>query len=345
MAIDSIDKLSKALPLTDNEKKWKESPVSLPVLITDYFLNLIDKDDMNDPLRRQVVPSCEENINSALEDADPLAEESHSHGERLIHRYKNRVAFLATDYCFQYCRHCFRRRFTGNMTGPASKEEVHNASLYIKEHPEIREMLFTGGDVLTLSDSTIKSMLTEFRKANPKLIIRICTRACAVNPERITPALINVFRELNTAPFFLMTQFNHPRELTPQAVKAVSMFVDAGIPAMNQSVLLKGVNDDADTLEDLCNSLLFNRIKPYYLFQGDLVTGTSSFRVPVAKGLELEKELRKRLSGLAMPSYTADLPDGGGKIPLCGNYIEGYENGVWVFKTLTGQTRSYPDPE
>lgn len=344
MSVKSLEELQNILNLTDAEKSWHESPISLPVLITDYYMNLIDKKNPDDPLRKQVVPSSKENLNLNLEDNDPLREETHSKGKRLIHRYTNRVAFLATDICFQYCRHCFRRRFTGNMQGKASKEEVLNTAEYLTKHPEIKEMLFTGGDVLTLSDNEIFEMLSTFRKANPKLIIRICTRACAVFPERITDNLIDVFKQLNTAPFYLMTQFNHPRELTDQAVQAVAKFVDAGIPAMNQSVLLRGVNDNADVLEELSNKLLFARIKPYYLFQGDLVTGTGEFRVPLAKGMKLEKELRQRVSGLGMPAYTADLPDGGGKVPLSGCYVEGFENGVWNLRTLTGQLRSYPDP-
>lgn len=345
MPITSLEDLKSKLPLSEDELKWKESPTSLPIRITDYYFNLLDKNDMSDPLRKQAVPSCRENINMDLESSDPLMEVKHSTFKRLIHRYPNRVAFLGTDLCFQYCRHCFRRRFTGTMQGPATEDDVKKASEYLKDNLQIKEMLFTGGDVLTLSDSQIDYMIGSFRQANPNLIIRICTRSCAVFPQRVTPSLISIFKKYNTAPFFLMTQFNHPRELTKEAIEAVSKFVDNGIPAMNQSVLLRGVNDDVDILEELCNKLLFNRIKPYYLFQGDLVSGTSDFRVPLQKGMEIEVELRKRLSGLALPSYTADLPDGGGKIPLCQNYVEGYEDGIWKLRTLTGQIKSYPDPQ
>jgi len=165
----------------------------------------------------------------------------------------------------------------------------------------------------------------------------------AAYPQRITPALVAIIKKFDTAPFFLMTQFNHPRELTKEAVAAVGLFVDAGIPAMNQSVLLKGVNDDAPTLEELCNKLIFSRIKPYYLFQGDLVEGTSHFRVPLEKGLALEKELRRRLSGLAMPLYAVDLPQGGGKVPLTEGYLQESSGcAVWNFTTVEGKKRSYP---
>ena len=345
MAITTIDELKTRLELTKSELNWKESPISVPLRITDYYFNLIDKNDINDPLRRQCVPSDKENIISKLENPDPLAEVSHSPNLRLIHRYSNRVAFLATDLCAQYCRHCFRRRFTGNMEGPANDKDIEQTCSYLCEHPEIKEMLFTGGDPLTLTDNQIEKMIASFREASSKLVIRICTRIPVVEPDRITEELINIFRKYNTAPFYLMTQFNHPKELTEESINAVSKFIDAGIPAMNQSVLLRGVNDNADTLEELCNKLVFARIKPYYLFQGDLVSGTSSFRVPLEKGLAIEKELRQRLSGLAMPAYTADLPQGGGKIPLSACYIESVENGVWHLKTPAGEKRFYPDPE
>ncbi len=347
MAITTLEQLEERLDLTPEEKAWKPSPTSVPLCITEHYFSLLDPSDKADPLRRQVVPTCNENRSSRTETADPLMEVGHSHGERLVHRYGNRVAFLATDICPMYCRHCFRRRFTGNMMGPASEKDISDACAYLKANAQIREMLLTGGDPLTLSDGQLDHMVGCFREARPDLIIRICTRYPVSQPERITKDLVAMFKAHSSAPFYLMTQFNHPRELTKQSIAAVSLFVDAGIPAMNQSVLLRGVNDDADTLEELCNKLLFNRIKPYYLFQGDMVVGTEYFRVPIKRGLELEHELRLRLSGLAMPNYVCDLPDGGGKIPLCGNYIlkePDKEKGSWTFRTPEGEFRSVEDP-
>lgn len=345
--ITTIEQLSKVLDLTPDELAWKESPISVPLSITEHFLSLIDPSDPKDPIRRQVVPTCKENYISDVESEDPLAEVPHSHGDRLIHRYPSRVNFLSTDICPAYCRHCFRRRFTGNLLGPASEKDIQSAASYLKDHQEVKELLLSGGDPLTMSDSMLDHIIGEFRKASPNLIIRICTRFPAYMPSRITEDLVQVFKKHNTAPFYLMTQFNHPRELTQASIKAVSMFVDAGIPAMNQSVLLRGVNDNADVLEELCNKLLFNRIKPYYLFQGDMVSGTSDFRVSLEKGMEIERELRLRLSGLAMPNYTADLPDGGGKVPLCGSYIisQDKEKGSWNFRTPEGETRVLTDPQ
>ncbi len=341
--ITTIAQLERHLSLTDEEKAFDNLEGVLPIAIPSYFLGLIDADDPNDPLRIQVVPTISEGERLAEEDIDPLAEKSYSVTTRLIHRYPSRVAFLTTDRCAMYCRHCFRRRFTGTFQGPATKSEIEEASSYLREHKEVKEILLTGGDMMTLSDQKIEELISQFREAREDLVIRLCTRMPAAYPARITGALIAIFRRFDTAPFYLMTQFNHPRELTREAVDAVSMFVDAGIPAMNQSVLLKGVNDDVETLEELCNKLVFSRIKPYYLFQGDLVEGTSHFRVPLQKGLALEKELRRRISGLAMPLYAVDLPQGGGKVPLTEGYLEeSHGCAMWNFTTVEGKKRSYP---
>ncbi len=346
--IHSMEELKAYLNLTQEELAWHESPISVPLSITAHYLALIDPNDPRDPLRRQVVPTAKENLQASTESDDPLAEVPHSKTERLIHRYTNRVAFLATDLCPMYCRHCFRRRFTGNLLGPASKEDIQKAASYLAQHKEVREILITGGDPLTLSNEQLDYLITTLRKASPRLIIRLCTRYPVSQPTRITQELVDLLKKHNSAPFYLLTQFNHPREITAQSIQAVSRFVDAGIPALNQTVLLRGVNDNPDTLEELCNNLLFNRIKPYYLFQGDMVTGTADFRVPLRRGMEIERELRRRLSGLAMPNYCADLPQGGGKVPLCGSYIEeepDKEKGSWKFRTPDGDYRILTDPQ
>ncbi|MDT4761906.1 KamA family radical SAM protein [Sphaerochaeta sp. PS] len=341
--VTTLAQLETYLSLSEEELAYSSLEGVLPLAIPSYFLSLLDKDDPKDPLRIQVVPTIREGENHHEEGLDPLAEEEHSVTERLIHRYPSRVAFLVTDVCAMYCRHCFRRRFTGTFQGPASKAQIEEAASYVKAHGEIKEILLTGGDMMTLSDSKIDELIASFRSARPDLVIRLCTRMPAANPMRITDSLVAIFKKYTTAPFYLMTQFNHPRELTEEAVAAVAKFVDAGIPAMNQSVLLRGVNDNVDVLEQLCNKLVFSRIKPYYLFQGDLVAGTSHFRVPLERGLALEKELRKRLSGLAMPVYAVDLPQGGGKVPLSGGYLQETNTcAEWTFTTIEGKTRTYP---
>jgi lysine 2,3-aminomutase len=344
--ITTYSELQSYLNLSEEERTFNnEDKTSLPLRIPSYFLQLIDPSNPQDPLRRQVVPTCNEQQVFEQEQIDPLREVSHSVSDRLIHRYPSRAAFLTTDICPIHCRHCFRRRFTGTFQGPASELQTLDAANYVGAHPQIKEVLFTGGDVLTLSDDHLASMIKTFRDIRKDLIIRICTRMPASYPMRITKDLITMLTQFDTAPFYLMTQFNHSRELTKKAIAAVRLFIDAGIPAMNQTVLLRGVNDTPDTLQELCETLLFNRIKPYYLFQGDLVVGTNHFRVSIQKGLALEAELRRRVSGLAMPTYAIDLPDGGGKIPLTQGYLSEQSGcGVWHFKTVEGEKRSYPDP-
>ena len=344
MTITDMEQLSGIIELTDEEKAWNpEGPSTLPLLISEDILALID----NPAIRKQFVPSAEENEDT-VGSLDPQEEKDHAGTERLIHRYRSRAAFYTTDRCFSYCRHCFRRRFTGHLAGPASENDIRSAASYISEHREIREVLLTGGDMFTLSDSRIDAMLSIFKENCPGVIFRLCTRAVATCPERFTDKLMEVIRKHSSgAPLFLMTQFNHPAELTEKAVKAVSAFVDSGIPAFNQSVLLKGVNDDEKTLIELSEKLLMARIKPYYLFQDDPVRGTSHFRVSIERGLEIEKNIRRELSGLGMPQYTADLPDGGGKVILTYEYYKGstLENGRtrYIFETPEGETRYYPE--
>ncbi len=344
--VTTKEALQHYLILKEDEISFDEHlSCSLPMKIPSYFLSLINPEDPEDPLRRQVVPTREEQIIESKGTIDPLEEVRYSVTDRLIHRYESRVAFLTTDICPMYCRHCFRRRFTGTFQGPASKTQISEAATYVADHKEVTEILLTGGDVLTLSDTRLESMIRAFRSKRPDLVIRLCSRMPASYPMRITDSLITMLKQFSSAPFYLMCQFNHPRELTQQAVEAIDRFVEAGIPAMNQTVLLRGVNNDADVLAELCNRLVSHRIKPYYLFQGDLVEGTAHFRVPVQKGLLLEEQLRKRLSGLAMPVYAIDLPEGGGKVPLGRNYLLGKnEQGEWMFKNTEGVIRTYPDP-
>ena len=342
MAITDIEGLSRYITLKEDEMAWKEDGENtLPLLISDHIAPLLS----SDAIRRQFVPSSKENEDT-VGTLDPQEEEENSHLGRLVHRYHNRAAFLVTDRCFAYCRHCFRRRFTGKLTGEASESEIRTAAGYIKEHAEIKEVLLTGGDIFTLSDQHIDRMLSIFKKECPSVIFRLCTRAVATNPARFTQPLYDVIRKNQAgAPFYLMTQFNHPLELTADAVEAVEGFIKLGIPAFNQTVLLKGVNDDEATLIELSEKLLLNRIKPYYLFQGDLVKGTRHLRVPLERGLEIEKNIRAELSGLGMPQYTIDLPEGGGKVILTHSYLIGKDNGTYIFSTPEGKIRHYPDAQ
>lgn len=338
--ISNLKELQRVISLTEKEKNWKENMEStLPILISDNIISLINIPE----IKKQFVPTDDENLDT-LGNLDPLREVEHSLSSRLIHRYKNRAAFLVTDRCFAYCRHCFRRRFTGTMTGPAPDNEIKEACEYLKHHSEIKEVLLTGGDLMTLSDSSLDKLLSAFKSAREDIIYRLCTRCHVSNPDRFTPAFFAMLeKHTHGAPFYLMTQFNHPLELTDKAINALNGFIKLGIPMMNQCVLLRDVNDNVETQVELCNKLLVNRIKPYYLFQGDLVKGTTHLRVPLSKGLELEAKMREELSGLSMPQYTIDLPDGGGKVALTKNHIIGRDGNVWLFSTPEGEMRRYPE--
>lgn len=335
------------LELTESEQQWFSTQGdTLPLLISRYYLGLIDPNDPDDPLRRQVVPSVQEFQIEQLEVSDPLAEVSHSVFPRLVHRYANRVALLVTDTCATYCRHCFRRRFTASECSTITASELDAIVRYLQEHTEVKEMLLTGGDPLTLSDTHLERIITTIRQGRSDLVLRLCTRMPATFPMRVTEKLMTILKRHTSSALYVMTQFNHWREITSESRQAVARFVDAGIPVMNQTVLLRGVNDDVDTLERLMDTLVSIRVKPYYLFQGDLVGGTAHLRVPLAQGLRIEAELRRRLSGLAMPIYAIDLPEGGGKVPLGASYLRGKDkDGLWEFSTVSKEIRRYPDPE
>ncbi len=340
MTVTTLEELGKLISLTDDERKWDENgPSTLPLLISDNIVPLLG----NPAIRRQFVPSAEENEDTCGT-LDPQMEKEYSVTPRLVRRYHNRAAFLVTDRCFAYCRHCFRRRFAGSMVGPCSDREIGEVASFLKNHGEIREVLLTGGDMFTLSDERIDYLLSTLKEAREDVIYRLCTRALVSNPARFTPSLFSVIEKSNHgAPFYLMTQFNHPGEITQKAEEVMKDFVKAGIPMMNQTVLLKGVNDSLSVQAELSEKLLMNRVKPYYLFQGDLVKGTRHLRVPVTEGLRLEAEMRRELSGLGMPVYTIDLPQGGGKVPLSNCYLKSLDNGIWTIITPDGETRHYPD--
>lgn len=342
MYIKTKKDLEKRLVLKEDEKKWSEDMPHLPILISDHIFSLIDPDDPDDPIRRQFVPSCLEEEDN-VGDMDPLEEVRNEKAKRFIHTYENRAVLLMTDRCFSYCRHCFRRRFTGTEIGEVRDEELEEIGAYIKEHSEIKEILLSGGDMFTISNKRIDQILSFLKARRDDIILRLCTRALVSEPKRFDDELFSVLRKNQKgAPYFLMTQFNHPREITAKSIGIINKFIDIGIIPFNQSVLLKGVNDSADIQVELAEKLLLNRIKPYYLFQGDLVKGTRHLRVDVKKGLEIEKEMRKRLSGLAMPAYTMDLPQGGGKVIMTYNYYIGEDEDGYKIESPFGGKRDYP---
>lgn len=314
--------------------------MSLPFFVSPYFRALADKFP---ELAKQVFPSDKENVVLDYEDADPLFDKANMVCSRLVHRYTDRVLVLVTDRCASFCRFCFRRHFTASGSRDISASELELVVDYISSHPEVREVLLSGGDPLMLSNDAVEKILSAIRAVRQELVIRIGSRVPAFLPQRIDDALVSVVKKYR--PVWLICHFNHPSELTDSAVAGLMRFIDAGIPVANQAVLLREVNDSADVLEELFVSLLRIGVKPYYLLQGDLAAGTSHFRVSLERGFCIYEELSRRLSGLALPVYAVDLPGGGGKIALSRSAIEHMDDDWYYFKSRDGKIYRYPREE
>jgi len=342
--IRTIENIEKFVTLSENEKAGilaHKGP--LPFAITPYYASLIDGLDENQPLRRTVIMVKEEALLSPGEAEDPLNEEGDSPVKGIVHRYPDRVLFLATGFCSVYCRYCTRSRMVGTTGGEYKSDftQWQNSLDYIREHTEIRDVLISGGDPLTLSDEKIEWLLSNLRKIPHVEFIRMGSKVPVVLPQRITPALIKVLKKYH--PFWLSLHFTHPDELTPEVKEACARLADAGIPLGSQTVLLKGVNDSVDILKPLFHGLLRNRVKPYYLYQCDPVAGSAHFRTPISKGLEIIAGLRGHTTGYAVPSYIIDAPGGGGKIPLLPEYYQGREGDYAILKNFEGKIFKYYD--
>lgn len=309
-----------------------------PMCVNPYYLSLIQQP--GDPIWNQCIPSIRELDHSGSTVADPLSEEAMSPVPCLIHRYPDRVLFLATTECSMYCRFCTRKRKVGKQLR-ITKTMRQRAVDYIASHPEIRDVVVSGGDPLMLSDATLDELLGSIRAIPHVQIIRLGTRMPCVLPQRITPQLVAVLRKYH--PLFLNTHFEHPRELTEQALTALALLADAGIPLGNQSVVLRGVNEDPDLFVELNQRLLAARVRPYYVYQADLVEGTRHFRCPVETGLDILRSLRGHTSGLAVPHFVIDAPGGGGKIPVFpSENVRRTRHGV-VLTNYEGNHFVYPD--
>ncbi len=313
----------------------------LPVSITPYYMSLLDKASPEHPLRRSVVPTIHEMFKSPCEDNDPLGEESQSPLPGLVHRYPDRVLVLVTDFCTTYCRYCTRSRIVGKDSIHPGKSRLEKAIEYIRNTPTIRDVILSGGDPLTLSDSRIEWLLIKLREIPHVEIIRIGTKVPAVLPQRITPKLVKMLRKYH--PLFMSLHFIHPYECTPEAYRACKLLADDGIPLGSQTVLLKGINDTVDTMKALMHHLLKMRVRPYYLYQCDLVSGTSHFRTSVQKGIEIIRGLRGHTSGYAVPNYVIDAPGGGGKIPVMPDYVVGQKEHDLLLCNYENKLFHYPD--
>jgi lysine 2,3-aminomutase len=343
-AINSLTALEATIALTDSEREGVRAAMAagLPLSITPYYAGLIDPNDPNDPIRRQCVPRAEELEWAEGDLRDPLGEESYSPVRNLVQRYPDRALLLVTDRCSVYCRFCTRARMVGRDGGARSEEALQPAIEYLRAHPEIREVILSGGDPLVMSTRRLRRTL-ELVKSVPHVeLLRLGTRAPVVLPMRITLSLCRMLRAF--APLWLMTHFNHPREVTPEAMAACERLADHGIPVMNQTVLLRGVNDDASTLEALFRALVRARVRPYYLLQADVMAGTAHLRTPLDRGLEIMATLQGRLSGIALPKFIVDTPGGHGKVPLTPPAIVRRAHGKTWLKTWRGVEVAYPDP-
>jgi len=309
-----------------------------PMRINPYYLSLIK--EKNDAVYRQCIPSAQE-LKDNLQ-PDPLAEEKNSPVSGLVHRYPDRVLLTVSNKCAMYCRFCTRKRKVGTEKMIMTKKQILAGIDYIEDHPEVRDVILSGGDPLMLEDNEIEWVLKKLREIKHVEIIRIGTRIPCSLPQRITPELCSMLKKYH--PVYINTHFNHPDEITEEAKNACSMLADAGIPLGNQSVLLKEINDDPAIMKKLVQKLLTIRVKPYYIYQADLVKGTNHFRTKVSKGIEIIKNLRGFTSGLAIPHYVIDSPDGGGKIPLLPEYLKKYRWGKLTLRNYKDEERVYIDP-
>jgi lysine 2,3-aminomutase len=333
--ITTVDELAKYIPLTaEEQKRLKLVTIKYPLAITPYYLSLIDPTDPNDPIRKQAVPAFEEIALAGIGTEDPLEERRDSVVPGLVHRYPDRVLMVLTDICPMLCRHCTRKREWCHGGWVRTQSQIEAMLDYIRQHRTIRDVVVSGGDPLTLSTSHLESVISRLRRIEHVEIIRIGSRFPVVLPQRIDDELCSMLSKYG--PIWLNTHFNHYRELTPEAAAACDKLVRSGVPVNNQSVLLRGVNDSVEIQSKLCQGLLKAKVRPYYLFQCDEVEGTEHLRTPVEVGLEIIEGMRGYTSGLAVPTFVIDLPQGGGKVPVQPNYILGQTGDQLLVRNYRG---------
>jgi lysine 2,3-aminomutase len=341
--ITTVEQLQKFLPtLTPEELAGaKLANTKLALGITPYFFNLIDPADENCPIRQQVIPKIQETHTASWEMSDPCGEDSHSPVPGLVHRYPDRVLFLVTDRCASYCRYCTRSRLVSNASGYDFHPEFDKQIAYIAAHPEIRDVLLSGGDPLLLSDEKLENLLGRLRAIPHVEFLRIGSRIPTFLPQRITPELCAMLKQFH--PLFMSIHSNHPRELTTEVRDALGRLADAGIPLGNQTVLLKHVNDDAEVMKAHLQKLLMCRVKPYYIYQCDLISGSAHLRASVRTGLAIMEKLRGHTTGYAVPTYVIDAPGGGGKVPVSPEYVLSHNADRVVIRNFEGKIFEYPE--
>lgn len=341
--IETLDQLKQYITLTEEEQEGVRVALkTLRMAITPYYLSLIDPNNPNDPVRRQAIPSIKETHQASADLLDPLHEDEDSPVPGITHRYPDRVLFLITDMCSMYCRHCTRRRFAGQKDANVGLDLIQQGIDYIARTPQVRDVLLSGGDCLMVSDEVLESIIKRLRAIPHVEIIRLGSRTPVVCPMRITDKLVNMFKQYH--PIWLNTHFNHPNECTPEAFEACVKLANAGIPLGNQSVLLRGVNDDTRVMKKLVQRLVQMRVRPYYIYQCDLSMGLEHFRTTVSKGIEIIENLRGHTSGYAVPTFVVDAPGGGGKTPVMPQYVISQAPGKVVLRNYEGVITTYTEP-
>lgn len=343
-SLTTAEALASAFDLTESERKGAERAEhqGLPIAVTPYYASLADRRNPSCPIRLQCVPVANEAIDAKGDLNDPLGEVAHEVAPHLVQRYPDRVLLLATDRCAVYCRFCTRSRMVGDGGGAVSLEKLAPAFAYIESHPEVRDVIVSGGDPLAMATERLDRLLSRIRSIPTVETIRLATRVPVTLPMRITDELVSTLRKHH--PVWVMTHFNHPNELTPESKAACERLADGGFPVMNQSVLLRGINDSAETLEALFRGLIRVRVRPYYLLQMDPVRGSSHLRTPLSRGIELMENLQGRLTGIALPKFICDTPGGLGKVPLLPNYVVSQKPGETLLRTFRNEEVAYIDP-
>lgn len=340
--LNNVDELSKVINLTESERKALGAKGLFRVDITPYFASLIDPDDPNCPVRKQVIPTAREMVPFQSMMEDSLAEDKHSPVPGLVHRYPDRVLMLVTTQCASYCRYCTRSRIVGDPSQTFSRKEFDAQIEYIENTPQIRDVLLSGGDPMVLAPKLLDMILGRLRAIPHVEIIRIGSRVPVFLPMRVTDEFCEMISKYH--PFWLNIHVNHPKEITPELAAACDRLTRAGVPLGNQSVLLAGVNDSVHIQRKLVHELTKIRVRPYYLYQCDLVAGSGHMRTSIARGIEIMEGLRGHTSGYAVPTYVVDAPGGGGKIPVTPNYIVSQSPGRVVLRNFEGFITTYSEP-
>lgn len=338
--ITTLEELKPLISLTPSEEEGiRKSSGRLAMAITPYFFSLIDKTNTNCPIRRQTIPTIEEFNISSHDMVDPCGEDTHSPLPGLVHRYPDRVLLLVTDSCAMYCRYCTRRRIVGEELPPISIDRFEEAYKYIKSKKAIRDVLISGGDPLMLNTEHLEYYLKRLRSISHIDIIRLGTRIPVTLPMRIDNELTNMLKKYH--PIYMSIHFSHYREITQEVKDACGLLADAGIPLGSQTVLLKGINDKPSIMKRLMHDLLRIRVRPYYIYQCDMVTGTGHFRTPISAGINIIEKLRGHTSGYAVPTFVVDAPGGGGKIPVGPTYLISQAKDKMVLRNYQGNIFEY----